>query len=533
MRIGSGFPVFSLRFFWIFLGICLIPWALVQAQEGTHSDLLWVSETLRRILDGGSMVESANDPNPPLSIFTYILPVMANRLFGIPLHYALFANSCAMVLVSALAIWAIIRRWPFLTGFDICALLAGYILANTVATSLMFGERDQYVGLALTPFVLLQIAMTFGLPYPKKLVWPVFLIGALFILLKPHHGLLPTLLLLHRAIHQKRWLRVMRDPDFVSLAVMTSGYLAVVWFFFHDYVDSIFPDVLSLYLPLRNGKEMIVLTMLFLYTGLVGGILTFVLREDRAKIAFIRFLIFAGMISLVPYYVQGMGFTYHLFPAAAFYMAAACLIVFSSLQRYARADLALCATTVILLVATYAAKPLNIDYPRHRDYARLPITGMVMNECAGKDPCSFFIFNKNMGIIRETSHYSGIFHASRFAAFWFLPTMIREERAIREGKESRLSPEELKRLRTKYSNMVAEDFERYKPQILFIWTGGKIDNEDLDFISYFSRSEEFAKQWKNYKKSGGIDVQAHDYYKNSELDSGETIHYDIYRRVQN
>ncbi len=525
--------VFSVRLFWVVLTGCLLPWFWVRVQQGSHSDILWLSESLMRLIKGGSMTDSVYEVNPPLSILIYILPVLANKLLGIPLHCALFAHSCFLVFVSALAVWAIIRRWPFLTTFDVCALLSGYIFANTILTSLMFGERDHYIGLALAPFVLLQIAITFGLPYPRKLVWPAFLIGAVFILLKPHHGLLPTILLIHRVIRQKR-LSVMKDPDFLSLAAMTVGYLATIWFFFRDYITTIYPDVLHLYLPLRDDKEIIVKTMFFLYIGIVGGLLTLALRLNNENKTFILFLVFSGMISLIPVYVQGMGFNYHFFPTFSFYTIAASLLVMNGISNYVKnRNFALCFTIIALSALAYQVKPLNINFPKYSEYTKLPLTQMIQKKCAGDPSCSFFIFHKNMGMIHETSHYSGIPHASRFASFWFLPALVREERALREGKKSSLSPEELKHLQDKYGTMVAEDIEHYRPKIMIIWTGVKIDDEDFDFISYFSKYPEFARQLKNYKKTDRINLSMSDYYRDSEFDYKWNLEYDVYERIKN
>ena len=78
---------------------------------------------------------------------------------------------------------------------------------------------------------------------------------------------------------------------------------------------------------------------------------------------------------------------------------------------------------------------------------------------------------------------------------------------------------------------MAADFERYKPQRVFIWAGS-IGDRPFDFVSWFSQSEEFAHQWASYRKNGTIELKMHDYYKNSELDDGKTLHYDIYRRVE-
>src|SRR5690606_32184496 len=124
----------------------------------------------------------------------------------------------------------------------------------TVLSSVYFGERDQILGIALFPFVMIQLGLTFSWPRPRPAVfWSVVIFGAVLILLKPHFGLLPTILLLHRAILQRR-LALWKDPDFIALVTATSCYILFLLVFFSDYLTIILPDVLRLYLPESEGN---------------------------------------------------------------------------------------------------------------------------------------------------------------------------------------------------------------------------------------------------------------------------------------
>ena len=174
----------SAIFLWVVLAFSLLPWIIIQSQNAPHPDLLWICEALGRLLDGRSMVEAAYDPNPPLSFLIYLPPVLATRLFGIPLDLSLFSYTLVTLSLSAISITVILRRWDFLTPHDIAITLGCFILINTIGASVWLGERDQLTGMMLVPFVLMQAALAFRLPYPEKLKWPLLLAGSLFILIR-------------------------------------------------------------------------------------------------------------------------------------------------------------------------------------------------------------------------------------------------------------------------------------------------------------------------------------------------------------
>ncbi len=509
--------------FWCVFALLILPWAWVQAQQATHSDLLWLVEGFNRIMEGYRGPEFVYETNPPLNIFTYALPALLGKWTGFPVHYLLFLYTSILILISAASIHAILKHWPFLQRQDIMIAIAFMILTNTILIGTQFGERDQYIGLALVPFTLMQLAITYGLPYPKKLKWPLFLIGTVFILLKPHHGLIPTILLVHRMFVQRRW-TVFKDADFIALSIMTSLYIVVTWVFFQDFIKVILPDVLELYLEMKNMKSTTTLSFLAAYTILVIGFFPFILQINPRHRLLIVFFLACGLVSIIPFYVQGMSFRYHLFPAFTFTACGAGMTLLGLSRNILKGPAALFFSLCVFSAFCYYIKPVNHAFPKHADYAHLPLT-TALAPCAGKPECTFFIFHTNMGIVHETAYYSGIRHASRFAALWFLPTLLEKERLESPPREETL------RLREKFSAMMAEDLRRYKPELLFIAKDIEIKENSFHFVEYFTAHQPFAAEWKNYRKSGDLVLRHSDYFTGSEYDDGTEVKYDVYQRI--
>lgn len=514
----------SLTFvFWAVLAALLLPWGWIQVHQATHSDLLWLSEAFTRLLEGYKVSEFIYETNPPLNMLTYALPVLLGKWTGIPLHYALFFYTSGLILLSAMAAQAILKCWPFLQKRDILISLAFMIIVNTILTGTQYGERDQYVGLALIPFTLMQLALTYRLPYSKALKWPVFLIGAVFILLKPHHGLIPTLLLVHRMIVQRRW-TIFKDADFLSLSAMTLLYIGATWFFFSDYIAVILPDVVTLYLGMQDMHSATTYSLLAIYTISVVGFFPFMIQIDQRHRSLILFFLACAMASIIPFYVQGMSFKYHLFPAYSFAACGAGMTFLGLVSKIRNGNAALFCTMMLFCVFCYYLKPVNAAYPQHKDYANLPLS-KVLAPCIGKEDCSFFIFHSNMGIVHETAHYTGVRSASRFAALWFLPTLLDMER------NPETSPEKLAGLHNRYSGLMAEDFRLHKPEFAIIAIDLNLRGDDFNFVEYFSSYKPFAEEWAKYKKIDSLTLLYSDYFKGSEYDNGTEIKYDVYQRT--
>lgn len=508
--------------FWVVFAVLLLPWGWIQAQQATHSDLLWLSEAFTRLMEGYKVSEFIYETNPPLNIFTYAAPVLLGKFTGIPVHYALFLYTSGLILLSASAANAILKCWPFLQKRDILITLAFMIIVNTILTGGQYGERDQYTGLALIPFTLMQLAITYRLPYPKALKWPVFLAGAVFILLKPHHGLIPTLLLAHRMIVQRRW-TIFKDADFLSLAVMTLLYIGITWLFFPDFISIILPDVVDLYLGMQNMHSTTTFSLIIMYSIMVIAFFPFMITMDQRQRNLILFFLAGAVISIIPFYVQGMSFKYHLFPAFTFIACGAGITFQGLISRFLKGNAGLFCTLLLSFSFCYYLKPVNPDFPKHSDYAHLPLTKMIA-PCIGQPECTFFMFHANMGIVHETAHYSGVRHASRFAALWFLPTLLERE------KNPSLSSEKTENLRRKYSAMIADDLRLQKPAFAIIARDIEIKEHPFNFVEYFSAYKPFEKEWQNYQKTDSLKLRYSDYFKNSEYDNGKEIEYDVYKR---
>jgi hypothetical protein len=522
--------------FWLAAAAMLLPWLYIEIPQSANADNLWLAEALRRWLGGQTMTGGLYEPNPPLALFLYAVPVLLHGAFGVPLHHAIFGYTLALLGLWSAALYAVLRRWDFLDPAAARVLLISFIAANTVMALSTFGERDHMLAMALVPFVTVQLALTFRLPCDKKLIWAVLAAGAVFILVKPHHGLLPVLLLAHRAFHRRGGLSsVIRDPDFICLAAATVLYIAGLFVLFPGYVSVILPEAVKFYLPRGDAAAVAMLTLRF--AGAAAILLLLLARMLKKAAPELRalcgFLAAAAMVSLIPFVVQGRGYVYHLLPATSFLWMGLGLWTLLWLRQDTKKPLLSfgLAMAAIIGVAYIAAVRHQPPTPTNDAYRSLKLTRMAA--ACGQPRCAVFIFNQDEEIAQKIAYYANADYASRFPSYWFLSQLLLEQDRHAHGRPAGMTGAEIEGYRHKFAKMTAEDLARWKPQLALIGSFEVIGGRGpFDFVGWFHADRDFAREWAHYKKTGVVAAPFDDYLPGALRERGSTLTFDVYRRVK-
>lgn len=513
---------------WGFVFFSLLPWFYFRIQQTVHPDMLWLYEAMTRIFNGGTMSDVAFETNPPLSLMLYTLPVMLKEYFGLPFHLTGIAQSFAILLAGGLMLARALKNFAFLDESKRTLLLVGFVLINTVCSSIVFGERDHLIGIILPAFVLLQLSLTFNLSKPRLPEWLYFALGALIILLKPHYGLIPALFLLHRLIIRRN-LSLLRDPDFLALTTMTLGYAATVWFFFHDYLTVILPDVLSYYVPGSTGFDGLHGLTIFGAIGIALFLAARFLIKDRSERNLHFYLIGCGLVCLIPVIVQGKWLPYHYLPAAVFFGCLTPRYLFSFLQKeFKQGALALFFTAAAFTGLSYLVAPIDLAHARHDTYANLPLPRTITSYTDESPHKSFYLFNSDIALAQELSYYTGLKHASRFPSLWFLPALYYYEDQRQAGNLNAAETETLQSKKDHYAEMISEDINRDEPAIIALLDPDYFENK-IDPVAFFKDNASFREMWSHYKPAGKIEILDSDYYGRAVKDTRPKTFY-LYER---
>ncbi|MGZ9097600.1 MAG: hypothetical protein ACXW30_04815 [Micavibrio sp.] len=491
--------------------ICLLPWLAQEQAKAINHDIAWLVEGASRLLEGRTMAGAVYDTNPPLSILIYIPALFFKNITGLSLENTVLLLTLFCAALSATASFLILRRWPALDFMDAVVFVCLFGIAATVFSYPDTGQRDQLIAFGLVPFILLQLALTQYYPCSRWLVWAVFITGSLLLMLKPNFGLLPTILLAHRMIAQKRF-DIFRDPDFIALAVTATLYLMVVWFFFQDYIAVILTDVVDLYARFTHIG--------FLFRAAFWGAVYFLgfaavlfgtKRMPEGQKRPLRILVFAALVNLIPYIIMMRGYSYHILPSLICFVTGVGFFVFLRMRDVAQPAIAAIVTFIFLSFVGYGLHAVP-QVAKKQDLKALSVVQLV-RDC-GID-CKFWMLDESLRIIQQTAFYAERSHASRFPSLWFLKGMSR----LKTGE-----PKKYKYYTKKYATMIAQDLKEYAPGLIISCVPEKR-------ISFLFEDHNFLREWKKYKLDGTVEVDYRDYYLNKKIPKGRPLNCIVYRRI--
>lgn len=501
----------------LFLCIALLPWLLVQFNIAVNTNHAWLFIAASRLLDGGTMLSDAYETNPPLSILLYFPSVLLSRGFGIPAEYAPYLFGLIGLGGTAAIFHALLKQADFLDTQTRHILLAAFIIGGTIIPSnFNFAERDAFVAYGLVPFLTAQILITRGLYSGKIALFLALFLCGVMIIIKPHYIIFPALLFLHRLFVWRDFWRVFRSPDLWALGLACIAYALTLVLFFQDYLFQIFPNFLKYYISTSRSDVVNIQSAGHFLTLAAFAIIVIVTAPRSAEKKIALALTGATILAIGLFWIQRKGFSYHLVPAHIFaFMALSTWLATHTKIVLRREKAGVFLALPIMVLFAYTIAPLKTSALSHDDYKILKLP-MAVLKCG--ELCPFFLFSENMDILWQTSIYTGQPHASRFPGLWWEHFMLFNDTPPSE--------------RDQFAAMVAEDFNRYRPKMLFIATNLALeDGTHFDFIKTYSQNPSFAEAMRSYKKTGALSDNRGSYFRGTNLAASVTIEYEIYQRI--
>lgn len=441
----------------------LLLYIFFLSQLAFDPDLAILTSFAERMMQGHKFTDMYYEANPPLSIILYIPAVWITDLTGLPIYHATFIYTTFLLVISCGLSYALLSRLHNLDSDLRTLLILGYLILVVVVPAQDYGDRDHLCVLGVTLLVLLQLALLQGIRLPPPLQLAALILGVVFILIKPHYGLIPTVLIAYR-FFKKDGFRVAIQPDFIALSSGVLIYAAVHVIFFMDYLQIVLPDAMKLYVGIRvfEANMFIVVfgVLLFVFLAIVNST-SKLAKEDVRLVNFLGAITF---LLFLPYYVQGKGFDYHKIPSYV-YLFLTFLAGFYVLARaYMRSDIAKFLALITLIVLVYALRGIVPDSLTHKQFEELPLLATVNKYCP--EPCNYLVLSDTSDENHRIANYGGHFHASRFTSMWFLGYIFYQDYLRDNNFPDRASQEEYDAVIYKYMGMIEDDFKRMPPDII-------------------------------------------------------------------
>ena len=528
---------------WGITAFALLFWAYSQVQLGTNTNITWLEIAARRFLEGGTAENNFYETNPPLSLLVYIPLVGLQTLPFISLHTGILIYGILLCLLSAGALAWILRHIPGLHTTTKHIFLLSYIFAVTLLPGYYFADREHLMMLGLMPMAVYLYGLTVrGMPdnaMPALARFIVLGISGIFILIKPQFLLIPALFFIAR-LRQTGSARCILETPFLILGLVTILYFGLTYLVFPTYIHTILPDVLEFYIGYIAERNV---TPIALALGVILFLIALAALSTRPRDpSLIWALIAGGLAGILSFVVQNKGFYYHILPVFIFLVPAMALILQSFLEslKSAHQQTAIITVSIALLLtagfhkdffsrALYPAYYTPADtlesrtWPGHDDVNTSELVELVREHAANGS----YYMAASMPMAITPAAYTTAEYASRFPAVWFLPYLVNA------AATDSLPEKEIQAHQKRYVKMVAEDFAKYKPDLVIIGDFVYSPNQSADFsyINWLKAAPEFSKQWQNYEKLERLELFSANYYRGFQYGNRRISNaYDIYVR---
>ena len=320
--------------------------ALWQAWIGLLGDVTWLIMLDERWFAGEKPYVDFLEINPPASLLVYAPEVALAKLLGVRSETVV---SVAGFAIAAGSLWlaaAILRRAGRAAdvspgAFAVIAFTLAFLPGNA------FMERDVLATAFALPYLALAYARACGAPVERRHAILAGLGVGLMIALKPPFGLvavLPAFSVVFRA-GVRSTLGMVEIPAAATVAAL---YVVVAALFFPAYAENMLPQVVNVYLAVRQGA----LELLnseggrdFLLLMALGGFLA----QKKMVEPLLAIPALAAIGAFLGYCAQGKGWLYQAYPAIAF----AAMFAGLAFERatYRGVDRALAALALIVALA--------------------------------------------------------------------------------------------------------------------------------------------------------------------------------------
>ena len=314
--------------------------------------------------------------------------------------------------------------------------------------------------------------------------------------------------------------------DFFIMLAAGLLYTLVVFIFFQDFLTTILPFVSKIYAFNTEGLFRCINSSI--YFLLLTSCLYFIFCEfmkNHACAHFIKDLLIIIVLCIIAFMLQSKGFLAHLFPAYIMVTILFLTILSLSIQKYIDFKYIMLPFFALLTIAGAQQSILKLN---NNSTPFLDTITDFKNLIANAPINSFYIEGQTTDLSYIAALYTNKEHASRFPSRWLLDF---SETHKDENGNYYDKPKDSYRFGNKY----AEDFKRYKPDILFLYKDLKNTKNTLhpnaphkSILYYFNDHEAFQQELSHYEKTDNEFVFSYALYpENKEQHS---ITYAIYKR---
>jgi len=451
--------------------------ALLRFGHLNH-DVAWLLVAAERLAAGGRYGLDVLEPTPPLALLVMAPAVAIRDVFGVALYPAYLAWVCLLIAAAA-ALARPMLRAALGRGAGAALPEAGLVApALALLPGYDFGQKEHLFAILAVPAILLVAARgRVALPWAAA----ALALGALGASMKPYWLLVPAAVAgvaLAQGRLDRRRAAIGAAVFAAAAAAVAAGTLA--WF--GDWLG-VARLAVAAYAAYDLAPAALAATAAA-YAGMVAVAWLAAGRLAPGE-ASVRTLLVAAAAAVAAAAVQLKGWPYHYLPAVVFAALAAgiALLRAAPAQRTAALTLAALVAAVALTPVLRAFAPAPADVAEFRDLARRHAAG-----------ARFVALDTDLWPAFPAAMEIGAQWASRSPAQWLVPGAV----ALAAGGADDRARGAALRART--LDMLAEDFARWRPEVVAVRTAPPFRglSDGFDLTAYLRQDARIAAALDGY-----------------------------------
>lgn len=472
---------------------------VLQSMTFLNGDVGSLLYDTRLFLRGGSYITDFLETNPPMIFILYAPVAMLTQWFSwdsvLVMRIYIIFLCWFSILLCAYALKRILRKEDY---FLFYSCIYTFIFVYLFLPTIEFGQREHIFLMLFMPYVFTSVLVILNKKINPLILCLIGTLAGLGIGMKPYF-LAPLVIIECYLMIKTRnifsWIRIEALLCFGLLVF----YLFFVYYFYPVYFKVLLPLVSHLYyVGIQESFSALFSRLSVIFNFFVLGVSLYLYKKyNFSSLFFILILALVGAI--VTFIIPRAAWYYHVYPA----IGISCLLIGLIVPHIISTGFKSKALTVKDIVLLYVAAfivPLYILSIGIRMglYVKMnsDLNDVIAYIQSTKKSPSIYCFSSNTtGDCFTLIYHTKSTYAGRYPFFWWLKGL-----RMLEKRYDNHMPLYLNKDKEFLVNMVAEDLNSYKPELLFINISDAkaSQGEQFDFVRYFSMNQEFREAWQNY-----------------------------------
>ncbi|MBF0623449.1 MAG: hypothetical protein HQL82_01440 [Magnetococcales bacterium] len=459
-----------------------------------HHDVAWSLFAAQRMLEGGRYVSDIFDMNPPLIYLLFMPGPALEKLLPLDSYQITVYWIGLLVLVSAVLWYPQLLR--ILQGKR---RLAGWVTLGLALTLMLgpgfdFAQREHFIVILIMPW-LVGFAGEDPAGASRVTVGSclAMVFAALGFAIKPYYLLLPAALLFIQVV-RRRSVAPLLDPHLAILTLtglLYLGFAAVFHPEFFAMVKMTRETYFGLDQPVRN---------LFdhpLWVTVLVPAAAWFLPQLRPVRRVSLLLAAAGILAVIPYFIQLKGWSNHLLPVFLLLQASLMVMALEAIgrlgvtedRRTVRFGLAGLLLLLVFLLTVHPSGGKHFFRSLGPEWRDNEVTQAIRTLAPG---ANLALFSTDIHLMMSLFYYSGGGLGQRWCTLSVVPGILK----LRATGNQELADHYSRMIR----RMMVEDLERYRPALVWVDIAQEKYRigQGFDYIDFFMENPEFIKTWSHY-----------------------------------